>query len=84
MTKIIAEFCQNHLGDKSILEKMIISAKNNGASHAKIQGLYSHEITKRDQFELPTNRIFRPYANEVERLSKLDLSIDTEKWGIYF
>jgi sialic acid synthase SpsE len=82
MTKLIAEFCQNHLGDRSILEKMIISAKNNGASHAKIQGLYSHEITKRDQFELPTNRIFRPYANEVERLSKLDLSIDTEKWFV--
>ena len=82
MTKLIAEFCQNHLGDTNILEKMIISAKNNGASHAKIQGLYSHEITKRDQFELPTNRIFRPYANEVERLSKLDLSIDTEKWFV--
>ena len=46
MTKLIAEFCQNHLGDRSILEKMIISAKNNGASHAKIQGLYSHEISK--------------------------------------
>ena len=30
---------------ESILEKMITSAKNNGASHAKIQGLYSHEIT---------------------------------------
>jgi len=82
MTKIIAEFCQNHLGDIDILEKMIISAKNNGATHAKIQGLYSHEITKRDQFEIPANRIFRPYANEVKRLSKLDLSIDTEQWFV--
>ena len=82
MTKLIAEFCQNHLGDIDILEKMIISAKDNGASHAKIQGLYSQELTRRDQFELPTNNIFRPYANEVERLSKLDLNTDTEKWFV--
>lgn len=82
MTKLIAEFCQNHNGKIEILEKMIISAKNNGATHAKIQGLYSHELTKRNQFESPENIIFRPHAAEVLRLSKLDLSEENERWFV--
>ena len=80
MTKIIAEFCQNHQGSIEILEEMIESAKSNGATHAKIQGLYSHEITKRTEFENQNSGMYRPYKNEVERLRKLDLSFETEKW----
>jgi sialic acid synthase SpsE len=79
---IIAEFCQNHLGDNDLLEQMVISAKKNGASHAKIQGLYSNEITKRIQFESENNTVYRPYEKEVARLQKLDLSFKVEKWFV--
>lgn len=82
MTKIIAEFCQNHLGNRQILEEMIIVAKKNGASHAKIQGLYSSELTKRDEFENPQGEFFRPYGKELERLSQLDLDAETEEWFV--
>jgi sialic acid synthase SpsE len=83
-TNLIAEFCQNHLGKASILEQMVVEAKNNGASHAKIQGLYSEEITKRMEFEDTNGRIFRPYDKEVARLKSLDLSFETEKWFVEF
>ena len=35
MTKIIAELCQNHNGDKFILDEMVSAASENGASFAK-------------------------------------------------
>lgn len=79
--KIIAEFCQNHNGDVDILNRMILEAKEGGASHAKIQGLYSSELTKRPEFE-PENQkegsLLRPYQAEFDRLAKLDLTLETE------
>jgi len=81
-TNLIAEFCQNHLGDISILEQMIIEAKNSGATHAKIQGLYSDELTMRKEFEDPDGKLYRPYSKEVSRLEVLDLSFETEKWFV--
>jgi sialic acid synthase SpsE len=78
----IAEFCQNHLGSKDVLETMIIEAKNSGATHAKIQGLYSEEITKRKEFESKGGTIYRPYKQEFARLKMLDLSFETEKWFV--
>ena len=78
---IIAEFCQNHNGDVDILNRMILEAKESGASHAKIQGLYSSELTKRPEFE-PENQkegsLLRPYQAEFDRLAKLDLTLETE------
>jgi sialic acid synthase SpsE len=78
---IIAEFCQNHNGNVKVLERMIEEAKINGASHAKLQGLYSSELTKRSEFE-PGNQtdgsLLRPYQIEFDRLSKLDLTPDVE------
>jgi sialic acid synthase SpsE len=78
---IIAEFCQNHNGDVDILNQMILEAKESGASHAKIQGLYSSELTKRPEFE-PENQkegsLLRPYQTEFDRLAKLDLTLETE------
>jgi len=78
---IIAEFCQNHNGNVKVLAKMIEKAKINGASHAKLQGLYSSELTKRSEFE-PGNQtngsLLRPFQIEFDRLSKLDLSPDVE------
>jgi N,N'-diacetyllegionaminate synthase len=80
-TNIIAEFCQNHNGNIDVLNRMILEAKQAGASHAKIQGLYSHELTKRYEFE-PGNQkegsLLRPYQAEFDRLSKLDLTLETE------
>jgi len=86
--KFIAEFCQNHLGDRKILEKQIIVAKENGATFGKIQGLYSWELVRREEFEASTdksvnrNQITRPYSDEYSRLKKLDLTFDDEKWFI--
>ncbi len=80
-TNIIAEFCQNHNGDVDVLNRMILEAKQSGASHAKIQGLYSSELTKRLEFELDNQKegsLFRPYKAEFDRLSKLDLSLEIE------
>lgn len=79
---LIAEFCQNHLGKLDILKEMVLEAKKNGATHAKIQGLYSDEITKRKEFEDPNGILYRPYVAEVERLRKLDLDFDTESWFV--
>ena len=83
MTKIIAELCQNHNGDVNILKDMIWSAADSGASHVKIQTIFSEDLTFRERFEdgVTSNGIMksikRPYSLEFERLSKLDLGFDT-------
>jgi sialic acid synthase SpsE len=78
---IIAEFCQNHNGDVGVLNRMILEAKESGASHAKIQGLYSSELTNRPEFE-PENQkegsLLRPYQAEFDRLAELDLTLESE------
>jgi sialic acid synthase SpsE len=80
--KIIAELCQNHLGRIENLEEMVNQATENGAAYAKIQGLYSEEITKRPEFENPSGALYRPYDQEFARLKNLDLSVETEKWFV--
>ena len=83
MTKIIAELCQNHNGDVNILKDMIWHAADSGASHVKIQTIFSEDLTFRERFEdgVTSNGIIksikRPYSPEFERLSKLDLGFDT-------
>jgi sialic acid synthase SpsE len=80
-TNIIAEFCQNHNGNVEVLNRMILEAKQGGASHAKIQGLYSSELTKRSEFEpdyQEEGSLLRPHQAEFDRLSKLDLTLETE------
>ena len=83
MTKIIAELCQNHNGDVNILKDMIWRAADSGASHVKIQTIFSEDLTFRERFEdgVTSNGIMksikRPYSHEFERLSKLDLGFDT-------
>ena len=83
MTKIIAELCQNHNGDVNILKDMIWRAADSGASHVKIQTIFSEDLTFRERFEdgVTSNGIIksikRPYSPEFERLSKLDLGFDT-------
>ena len=47
----IAELCQNHNGDKFILDEMISAASESGASIAKIQSIDSNELTHRPRFD---------------------------------
>ena len=75
MVKIIAEFCQNHNGDFTILEEMVRQASHNGATHAKIQTIFADNLTFRAEFEeelFDKNgkkiSIKRPYYDEYQRL----------------
>jgi len=82
MTKIIAELCQNHNGSLKLLEEMVHAASEAGAYYCKIQSMMSNELVYRNKFETGEYKngkiitIKRPYKNELERLSKLDLSDD--------
>jgi sialic acid synthase SpsE len=80
--KLIAEFCQNHNGNREYLKTMIYSAVKAGFTHAKIQGLYSNELNRREEFEEKGSPVFRPFDKEFERLKKLDLSEDDENWFV--
>jgi len=64
---------------------MIVEAARNGATHGKIQGLYSDELTFRQEFEESNTRpgaLVRPHQKEIERLKYLDLSPDDEEWFV--
>ena len=86
--KIITELCQNHNGDKILLQEMIHAAAENGADIVKIQTIRSKELTHRPRFDdgIIDNGIIkaikRPYQSEFERLKKLDLTIEDEEWFI--
>jgi N,N'-diacetyllegionaminate synthase len=89
MTKIIAEVCQNHNGSRETLESMIKAAAENGADMVKMQSIWSADVTKRERFEEGSvdasgkqTAIKRPYQAEVDRLSKLDLSLDDHAFFI--
>lgn len=88
-TKIIAELCQNHNGDRELLSKMIKAATDAGADYIKGQIIYSEDTTHRERFDEGAieehgivKSIKRPYKAEVERLSKLDLTEDDHKWFV--
>lgn len=79
--KFIAEFCQNHNGDFNLLERMVAEAAEAGATHGKIQTIYSDNLSFRPEFENGVTvgekvvAIKRPYQAEYDRLKKLELSI---------
>lgn len=85
MVKVIAEFCQNHNGDPVILQEMIHQAAENGAAYAKIQTIFAEDVTYRERFESglmegdKVKVIKRPYAAEVERIKKLELSFEQQE-----
>jgi len=80
MARIIAEFCQNHNGDTELLLKMVEAAAKAGATHGKMQTIYADTIAYRPQFEeglVQNGRVMsikRPYKDEVDRLSGLEIS----------
>lgn len=81
MAKIIVEICQNHNGDRALLQKLLHAAKENGADIVKGQIIFSDDLTRRERFEegyLEDNgvrkAIRRPYDAEFARLKGLDLN----------
>ena len=89
MTKIIVEICQNHNGDRELFGKMIEEAAKNGADIVKMQLIFSADVMMRGRFEEgeidesgKQTAIKRPYQAEVDRLSKLDLTIADHKFFI--
>lgn len=86
---IIAECCQNHNGSREILQRMIHLGAENGADYVKIQAIRSKDVTYRERFEEGeidengvTRTIKRPYQAELDRLSKLDLTLEEELWFV--
>lgn len=86
---IIAECCQNHNGSREILRRMIHEGAENGADYVKIQAIRSRELTFRERFEegdTDANGVVqiikRPYQAELERLAKLDLTLEEELWFV--
>jgi len=86
MAKVIAEFCQNHKGDREIMKDMVWAAKEAGADYAKIQCIHTKYLTKREQFEGGViengivKAIKRPYQTEYDRLKPMDLEEDDFIW----
>ncbi len=79
---LIAELCQNHFGDISIVEEMIHAAKENGADFVKIQSMRAKDLHFRDRFEKGLNEggsdkcKKRPFNQEYQRLKNLDLTVE--------
>ena len=86
--KFIAEFCQNHNGDRKVLQEMIQQAAAAGATYGKIQTIFATDLARRDRFENgiehngKTLSIKRPYQIEYDRLKKLELTFDDQLWFI--
>jgi N,N'-diacetyllegionaminate synthase len=84
MVKIIAEFCQNHNGNETILDEMIHQAAENGAHYGKVQTIFADDLAFRQEFEegLVENDIVkcikRPYKPEYERLKNLELTYEQQ------
>lgn len=88
-TKLIAELCQNHLGDRELLGRLVGAAADAGADYVKIQSIFSEDLARRPRFDEgeigpdgAIKTIKRPYAAEKERLAKLDLTFDDHVWFI--
>lgn len=86
--KFIAEFCQNHNGDRKVLQEMIHQAAVAGATYGKIQTIFASDLARRDRFENGLEKngkvlsIKRPYQVEYDRLKKLELTFDDQLWFI--
>lgn len=82
MATIIAELCQNHNGDDSLLNEMVHAAAEAGADYAKIQSMLAADLTYRERFETGQwdgeiqMAIKRPYQAECDRLKPMDLDDD--------
>jgi len=88
MPIVIAECCQNHNGDKAVLQEMIWAAADAGADYAKIQVIYADDLVFRERFETGltaggvVQAIRRPYRPEYDRLKQLGIQWSDYKWFI--
>jgi sialic acid synthase SpsE len=79
MAHIIVEVCQNHSGDRKVLQEMVHAAAEAGAKYVKMQTIFSDDLTYRERFETGKGKdgkdtaIKRPYEPELTRLKSLDL-----------
>ena len=85
-TNIIAELCQNHLGDRSLLEKMVKEVASTGAKYCKIQSMRAKDLTFRERFEFGEKDpgIPRPLclvAKELNQNKKIRLWLDEQGWA---
>lgn len=71
---IIAELCQNHLGDAELLKKMVDRAKEAGAWGAKIQTFFADDL---NPSWAPLSGL--SHEEEKERLRKLELNWDVHR-----
>lgn len=84
MATVIAELCQNHVGDPALLDDMVAAAAEAGADYAKVQTIRVRELTRRERFEAGSvvdgvvRCIRRPYRPEYDRLRPLELSPEAE------
>lgn len=82
-TKLIAELCQNHNGDSGLILDMVAAAKESGAEYVKLQTIHSSQLSHRSRFDEGlieggiVKAIKRPYKDEFERLSRLDINDKT-------
>ena len=74
--RIIAELCQNHNGDRALLEKMV-KAASESCEIVKIQTILADSLAKRKEYEE-----FRPDEAEHKRLKGLELSEEDERFFI--
>jgi sialic acid synthase SpsE len=85
---VIADACQNHRGNLSILKEMIYAAREAGADYIKIQSILADELTRRERFEEGVTEngrikaIKRPYRAEYERLKPMDLNDEAHAWFV--
>lgn len=88
MASVIAEFCQNHNGDRAILRDMISAAAEAGADFAKVQAVFADDLTARERFDGglieggEVRAIDRPFDREYERLKPLEFPIEDYEWFI--
>jgi len=80
--EVIAEFCQNHNGDRELLAEMVHAASEAGARAGKIQTIFADNLAYRPRFETGVQLddevqvIQRPYEAEYDRLRGLELDFD--------
>lgn len=86
--EFIAELCQNHLGKRTLLDKMVNECAENGADIIKVQNIFAKNLTFRPRFENGLSigkkvySIKRPYKPEFKRLKNLELSVKDNEYFI--
>lgn len=80
MALVIAECCQNHLGDWSVMKDMVWAAAAAGADAVKVQSMRAADLVRRERFEDGVVRdgrtmvLRRPFQPELDRMRQAELS----------